>query len=97
MTSQEKNILLDKEQTKYTYSEKDTDTSVPKKGGQPPAKKPSLLEKVDEDLDKELKEEKAYKAACPDYFGVKSYLHHFYESHFYKDPTIYEEEDDEFE
>ena len=34
------------------------------------------------------------RAGCPDYFGVKSYLHHFYDTHFYKDPDIYEDEDD---
>lgn len=33
------------------------------------------------------------KKACHDYFGVKSYLHDFYEAT-YKDPSIYEEEDD---
>ncbi|CAE1311724.1 unnamed protein product [Acanthosepion pharaonis] len=28
-----------------------------------------------------------------DYHGIKSYLHNFYDAHFYKDPSIYEEDD----
>lgn len=48
------------------------------------------LEKVEEDTEKP----KAKKHGCPIGFGVKSYLHHFYERHHFKDPSVYEEEDD---
>ncbi|ELU10373.1 hypothetical protein CAPTEDRAFT_183585 [Capitella teleta] len=49
----------------------------------------SSLDKVDEDLEKEKSEQR-----CTDYFGVRSYLHDFYDTHVYKDPAVYEEEDD---
>jgi len=49
------------------------------------------LEKVDEDL-----EQPQQKFGCGDVFGVRSYLHNFYDNHFYKDPSIYEEDEDEF-
>jgi len=48
--------------------------------------RPPSLEKVDENQE---------MTGCSDLFGVRSHLHHFYDNTFYKDPSIYEE-DDEF-
>jgi hypothetical protein len=54
--------------------------------GKPP------LERVDE---VERQDSTAERTGCTDYFGVRSYLHHFYEkTSSFKDPKIYEEEDD---
>ena len=51
------------------------------------------LDKVDEDTEKE-KADPLQKKTCSDYFGVKSYLHDFYDTRAYKDPEVYEDEDD---
>ena len=51
------------------------------------------LDKVDEDMEKE-KADSQQKKTCSDYFGVKSYLHDFYDTRVYKDPEVYEDEDD---
>ena len=58
----------------------------------------SFLEKVDEEMDQEKKTAnhnsgKGGRFGCTDYFGVRSYLHNFYESRAYKDPDVYEEDD----
>ena len=54
------------------------------------------LEKVDEDQESSSHPPKSSKFGCQNLssmFGVKSYLHHFYETHSYKDPDMYEEDD----
>ena len=52
------------------------------------------LEKVDEDLEQEKRDLDGKRYICSDYFGVKSYLHNFYDSRVYKDPKLYEDDDD---
>lgn len=47
------------------------------------------LDKVDEDVEKENNE----SSRCGNFsYGVKSYLHHFYDSGSFKDPSIYEDD-----
>lgn len=57
-----------------------------------------FLDKVDEDL--EFRSDDAFsdkKSKCPDYFGVKSYLDHFYDrGNYWRDPTVYEDDDYEY-
>jgi hypothetical protein len=61
----------------------------PKRGDRKLQRYPSL-DKVDEDM-----EEKKEKKRCTDYFGVRSYLHDFYDAHAsFKDPEVYEDDDD---
>lgn len=59
----------------------------------PGLQRSSSLDKVDEDAEQEgYEERKSYPGKL---FGVKSYLHHFYDARAaFKDPTIYEDEDD---
>jgi hypothetical protein len=53
------------------------------------------LDKVDEDeLEHERKEQKPRQGSMSKLFGVKSYLHNFYEGNLAKDPTVYEDDDD---
>lgn len=58
----------------------------------------SSLDKVDENAEFEPgKEFQQSGIGCSDMsFGVKSYLHNFYDSRFYKDPNMYEEEDGDY-
>ncbi len=55
------------------------------------------LDKVDEDFEQDVGEDRPPRYSRK-LFGVKSYLDHFYESkQSYKDPEIYEDEDDDFQ
>jgi len=57
-------------------------------------KRDPSMDKLDEEADAAGSDaDNSNSKACPDYFGVKSYLHHFYEwQSSYKDPEVYEEE-----
>ena len=55
--------------------------------------KHDILTKLSE-KGKQIENTNPRKKVCPDYFGVKSYLHNFYETATYKDPKIYEDDDD---
>ena len=102
----EKASLLGSEQGSYTSGISDATGAISeesRKKLRPLSKRERLkrspsLDKVDEDEEKDRKgswQEKA-KHTCPDFsFGVKSYLHHFYDTHFYKDPDLYEEDADD--
>ena len=52
------------------------------------------LDKVDEDEPEIEKKNKSRQGSLSRLFGVKSYLHNFYEGHATKDPMVYEEEQD---
>lgn len=54
------------------------------------------LDKVDEEqeIGKESKKSSGGLGCSDLSFGVKSYLHNFYDSRFYKDPNVYEDDDD---
>ncbi|XP_013417041.1 LOW QUALITY PROTEIN: neurensin-1-like [Lingula anatina] len=69
--------------------------SAPEQSGDPKrprktvriSRHPTLEKVIESTNDQEDK-----RTGCSDYFGVKSYLHYFYESGF-KDPKVYEEDD----
>ncbi|XP_074643258.1 neurensin-1-like [Tubulanus polymorphus] len=67
-------------------TESDSRRSSRRLSGKPP------LQRVDE-VEQQSTDGERRRSGCPDYFGVKSYLHFFYDPSVIKDPSIYEDDD----